>query len=237
MKAIIVDDERLARMELKKLLEKHADVNVVAECADYEEAVQKINDLGPDLVFMDIQLPGKNGFDIIQNISVNPEVIFVTAHDEFAIKAFEANALDYLLKPVDPERLADALQKVRQKALHPENFDREKILADDYVFIKDGERCWFIKSREIRLIESEGNYVRIYFGNQKPILLRSMNSLEEKLDPKIFFRASRKHIINFEFIETVFPWYNNGLLAKLKDGGEVEFSRRQAIRFKAIFGI
>jgi two-component system LytT family response regulator len=237
MKAIIVDDERLARMELKKLLEKHADVNVVAECADYEEAVQKINDLGPDLVFMDIQLPGKNGFDIIQNISVNPEVIFVTAHDEFAIKAFEANALDYLLKPVDPERLADALQKVRQKALQPENFDREKILADDYVFIKDGERCWFIKSREIRLIESEGNYVRIYFGNQKPILLRSMNSLEEKLDPKIFFRASRKHIINFEFIETVFPWYNNGLLAKLKDGGEVEFSRRQAIRFKAIFGI
>lgn len=237
MKAIIVDDERLARMELKKLLEKHADVNVVAECADYDEAVQKINDLGPDLVFMDIQLPGKNGFDIIQNISVNPEVIFVTAHDEFAIKAFEANALDYLLKPVDPERLADALQKVRQKAMQPENIEREKILADDYVYIKDVEKCWFIKSREIRLIESDGNYVRIYFGNQKPILLRSMNSLEEKLDPKIFFRASRKHIINFEFIESVFPWYNNGLLAKLKDGSEVEFSRRQAIRFKAIFGI
>lgn len=237
MKAIIVDDERLARMELKKLLEKHSDVSVVAECADYEDAVQKINDLGPDLVFMDIQLPGKNGFDIIQNISVNPEVIFVTAHDEFAIKAFEANALDYLLKPVDPERLADALQKIRQKVLQPENFDREKILADDYIFIKDGDRCWFIKSREIRLIESDGNYVRIYFGNQKPILLRSMNSLEEKLDPKIFFRASRKHIINFEFIESVFPWYNSGLLAKLKDGSEVEFSRRQAIRFKAIFGI
>lgn len=237
MKAIIVDDERLARMELKKLLEKHTDVNVVAECADYEEAVSKINELGPDLVFMDIQLPGKNGFDVIQNISVNPEIIFVTAHDEFAIKAFEANALDYLLKPIDPERLADALQKLRQKAFQPENFDREKIGADDYIFIKDGERCWFIKSREIRLIESDGNYVRIYFGNQKPILLRSMNSLEEKLDPKIFFRASRKHIINFEFIESVFPWYNNGLLAKLKDGSEVEFSRRQAIRFKAIFGI
>ncbi|MCX8081551.1 MAG: response regulator [Bacteroidia bacterium] len=237
MKAIIVDDERLARMELKKLLEKHSDVQIIGECADYEEAVQKINDLGPDLVFMDIQLPGKNGFDVIQNISVNPEIIFVTAHDEFAIKAFETNALDYLLKPVDPERLSEALQKFRQKELHPEKLGREKISADDFVFIKDGEKCWFVRCRDIRLFESDGNYVRIYFDNFKPILLRSLNSLEEKLDPKIFFRASRKHIINFEFIESIFPWYNNGLLAKMKDGKEVEFSRRQAIRFKAIFGI
>jgi two-component system LytT family response regulator len=237
MKTIIVDDERLARAELKKMLEKHPDVEIVGECATYEEAVEKINQLAPELVFMDINLPGKSGLNIIEDISVHPEVIFVTAHDEHAIRAFELNALDYLLKPVDPSRLSEALQKFRQKEMQAMQSSRDKILADDFIFIKDGEKCWFIKSRNIRLLESEGNYVRVYFDKFKPLLLRSMNYMEEKLDPKIFFRASRKHIINFEFIESINFWHNNGIIARMNDGREIEFSRRQAIRFKSVFGI
>ena len=173
-KAIIIDDERLARNELKKLLLEFPEVEVIGEAANANEGIEKIESLNPDLVFLDIQMPGKSGFDMLTQIERAPHVIFVTAYDEYALKAFEVNALDYLMKPVEPKRLADALLKVRQK-------DEEELLSynnrgllheNDQVFVKDGERCWFVKLSDVRLFESVGNYAKVFFGTNKPLILK-----------------------------------------------------------------
>jgi two-component system, LytTR family, response regulator len=237
MRTIIVDDERLARQELKSLLAEYKDIEIIAECANAEEAKQKINELKPDLVFMDIQMPGKTGLELLEEISSLPEVVFVTAYDEYAIKAFEINALDYLLKPVQPERLGETIKKLFHKEAG-EKKDNNSILAeDDHVFLKDGEKCWFVKLADLRLFESEGNYVRVLFNTSKPLILRSLNNLETRLPAKSFFRASRKHIVNLKYIDTIENWFNGGLMVKLKTGEQVEISRRQAVKLKDIMSL
>ncbi|MGE0567684.1 MAG: LytR/AlgR family response regulator transcription factor [Bacteroidia bacterium] len=232
MKVIIVDDERLARTELKSLLSEHKDIEVIAECANADEAKEMINSLKPDVVFLDINMPGKSGLELVEEISALPDVVFVTAYDEHAIKAFELNAFDYLLKPIDPLRLNETIKKlvIKESVIKPEN--NEILDTNDTIFIKDGEKCWFVKLENVRLFESEGNYVRVYFNNNKPLILRSLNNLETRLSEKNFFRASRKYIVNLNWIDTVEPWFNGGLMVKLKDGKEVEISRRQAVRLK-----
>ncbi|MEP6948384.1 MAG: response regulator [Ginsengibacter sp.] len=238
-KAIIIDDERLARNELKKLLLEFPEVEVIGEAANANEGIEKIESLNPDLVFLDIQMPGKSGFDMLTQIERAPHVIFVTAYDEYALKAFEVNALDYLMKPVEPKRLADALLKVRQK-------DEEELLSynnrgllheNDQVFVKDGERCWFVKLSDVRLFESVGNYAKVFFGNNKPLILKSLNALEERLDDKVFFRANRKHIINLRMIDKIEPYFNGGLLLDLTGGEKIEVSRRQAVKFKEMMSL
>src|SRR6478735_11256360 len=179
MRAIIIDDERLARTELRKLLQDFPEVEVVDEAANADEAINKIDTLQPDLVFLDIQMPGKTGFDMLAELERAPHVIFTTAYDEYALKAFEVNALDYLLKPVEPKRLADAIQKLHlqeereQGPMVPVNFNRSILSENDQVFVKDGERCWFVKLSDIRLFESVGNYAKVYFGPNKPLILKS----------------------------------------------------------------
>jgi two-component system, LytTR family, response regulator len=238
-KAIIIDDERLARNELKKLLLEFPEVEVIGEAANANEGIEKIESLNPDLIFLDIQMPGKSGFDMLTQIERAPHVIFVTAYDEYALKAFEVNALDYLMKPVEPKRLADALLKVRQK-------DEEELLSynnrgllheNDQVFVKDGERCWFVKLSDVRLFESVGNYAKVFFGNNKPLILKSLNALEERLDDKVFFRANRKHIINLRMIDKIEPYFNGGLLLDLTGGEKIEVSRRQAVKFKEMMSL
>ena len=243
MRAIIIDDERLARAELKKLLQDFPEVEVVDEAANAEEGIAKIENQRPDLIFLDIQMPGKTGFDMLSELERSPHVIFTTAYDEFALKAFEVNALDYLLKPVEPKRLADAIQKlqltegrtdVRQET---ENINNS-ILHENYqVFVKDGERCWFVKLSDIRLFESVGNYAKVFFGPNKPLILKSLNALEERLDEKFFFRANRKHIVNLRMIEKIEPYFNGGLLLELKGGEKIEVSRRQTVKFKEIMSL
>jgi two-component system, LytTR family, response regulator len=191
------------------------------------------------VVFLDIQMPGKNGFEVLEEVTFVPEVIFVTAHDEFALKAFEVNALDYLLKPVQGARLSDAIKKVgdriQKKANAPGKTDT---LGDnDQIFVKDGEKCWFVKLGEVRLFESEGNYVRLFFGTQRAMVLRSLNYLDERLNNKTFFRASRKHIINLQWVDSIESWFNGGLLVKLKGGESVEISRRQAVKLKEMMSL
>src|SRR3954469_19441934 len=158
IKAIIIDDERLARNELKKLLHDHADIEVIDEAANVDEGVEKIELQNPDLVFLDIQMPGKTGFQLLEELERAPHVVFTTAYDEYALKAFEVNALDYLLKPIEPKRLADAIHKVHivetKEAVNGENINRSLLTEGDQVFVKDGERCWFVKLSEIRLFES-----------------------------------------------------------------------------------
>lgn len=237
MKAIIIDDERLARQELKSLLASHKEIEIIAECADAEDAKQKINELKPDIIFCDIQMPGKTGLELVEEISGAVDVVFVTAYDEYAIKAFELNAFDYLLKPVQSERLAETVKKLSIKETVTKTENVSPLNESDTVFIKDGEKCWFVKLSDIRLFESEGNYVRVYFETFRPLILRSLNSLESRLNEKEFFRASRKHIINLNFIASVESWFNGGLNVKLKDGKEVEISRRQAVKLKDMMSL
>ncbi|KAB2908217.1 MAG: response regulator [Ignavibacteriales bacterium] len=241
MKAIIVDDERLARNELKRLLSEYPDIEVVDEAANVDEGVEKIKHHEPDVVFLDIQMPGKSGFDLLEELDRSPRVIFTTAYDEYAIKAFEFNALDYLLKPIEPARLSEAIKKVKIENPEDEELDIRKISkqlrSDDQVFVKDGDRCWFVKLEEVRLFESEGNYVRLFFRENKPLILKTLNYLDERLDSKTFFRANRKHIINLKYIENIEPWLNGGLLVKMKDGKKIEVSRRQSIKFKEMLSL
>jgi two-component system LytT family response regulator len=236
IKAIIIDDERLARNELKKLLEQHPEIEIIDEASNVDEGVEKIDLANPDLIFLDIQMPGKTGFDLLAELERAPKVIFTTAYDEFALKAFEVNALDYLLKPIDPKRLADAIQKLQaeielERASLSGN-TRGPLSESDQVFVKDGEKCWFVKLEEIRLFESVGNYAKVYFSTNKPLILKSLNALEERLDEHVFFRANRKHIINLHWIEKIEPYFNGGLLVELKGGEKIEISRRQTVKFK-----
>jgi two-component system, LytTR family, response regulator len=242
MRAIIIDDERLARTELRKLLQDYPEVEVVDEAANADEGINKIDTLQPDLVFLDIQMPGKTGFDMLAELERAPHVIFTTAYDEYALKAFEVNALDYLLKPIEPKRLADAMQKlhvaeVKENHILPENFNQSILTEVDQVFVKDGERCWFVKLSDIRLFESVGNYAKVFFGGNKPLILKSLNALEERLDQKTFFRANRKHIVNLRMIDKIEPYFNGGLLLELKGGEKIEVSRRQTVKFKEMMSL
>lgn len=237
IKSIIIDDERLARAELKKLLQEFSDVAVIDEAANANEGIDKIETQNPDLIFLDIQMPGKTGFDLLGELEKAPHVIFTTAYDEYALKAFEVNALDYLLKPIEPKRLKDAIQKVQYEMIKERDdangiINRGPLTEKDQVFVKDGERCWFVKLSEIRLFESVGNYAKVFFANNKPLILKSLNALEERLDDRIFFRANRKHIINLRWIEKIEPYFNGGLLVELKGGEKIEVSRRQTVKFK-----
>ena len=242
MRAIIIDDERLARAELRKLLQDFPEVEVVDEAANAEEGISKIEAQNPDLIFLDIQMPGKTGFDMLASLERSPNVIFTTAYDEYALKAFEVNALDYLLKPVEPKRLADAIQKLhyvesKESAGNGEHINRSLLSENDQVFVKDGERCWFVKLSDIRLFESVGNYAKVFFGNNKPLILKSLNALEERLDEKTFFRANRKHIVNLRMIDKIEPYFNGGLLLELKGGEKIEVSRRQTVKFKEMMSL
>ncbi len=243
MKVIIIEDERLAREELKSLLKEFDSITIIGEASNAEEGVELIRTLKPDLIFLDIQMPGMDGFEMLKQLDEIPKVIFVTAYDNFALQAFEVNALDYLLKPVDPERLRDAVLKVQQPeeefetVLNKPGNQTGKLSKGDRVFIKDGEKCWFIDVETIRIFESDGNYVKVYFDKSRALILRSLNGLEDRLDPKLFFRANRKFIINLNWIVSIENWFNGGLQVTMKNDEKVEISRRQAIRFKELMSI
>jgi two-component system LytT family response regulator len=243
MRAIIIDDERLARAELRKLLQEFPEIEIVDEAGNVEEGISKIDTHNPDLIFLDIQMPGKTGFDLLAEVDKAPQVIFTTAYDEYALKAFEVNALDYLLKPVEPKRLADAIHKLNagengnSQAGYISQENKSLLTEEDQVFVKDGDRCWFVKLSEIRLFESVGNYAKVFFGTNKPLILKSLNALEERLDEKTFFRANRKHIVNLRLIEKIEPYFNGGLLLELKGGEKIEVSRRQTVKFKEMMSL
>ncbi|EON79138.1 two-component system, regulatory protein [Lunatimonas lonarensis] len=244
MRALIVDDERLARKELINLLSNHDKVEVVGEALNVDDAKEKIEQLQPDVIFLDIQMPEKTGFDLLEELDHVPLVVFTTAYDEFAIQAFQVNALDYLLKPVEPARLSETLSKLEKKMEELKKEQNEssevapqKLSLSDQVFVKDGDRCWFVKLANVRLFESDGNYIKVYFDNNKPMIHKSLNALDERLDEKSFFRASRKHIINLSWVDTIEPWFNGGLVVTLKGGDRIEVSRRQAARFKDLMSL
>jgi two-component system LytT family response regulator len=242
MKTLIIDDERLARQELKNMLSHFDEIEVVGEAANADEAFELIEQSNPDLIFLDIQMPGKDGFELLQELNSVPKVVFVTAYDEYALKAFEVNAMDYLVKPVQPERLKETIRKLAEDFEKEGKFkgkgsSRSNLTGLDQVFVKDGDKCWFVKLSDIRMFESDGNYVKVYFHNYRPLIHKSLNALEEKLDNREFFRASRKFIINLKWVENIESWFNGGLMVSLKGGDKLEISRRQAVKFKEMMSL
>ncbi|UII28199.1 response regulator [Fulvivirga maritima] len=235
MKAFVVDDSRLARNELKRLLKEFDHVNVIGEAANAMEAKEKIETEKPELVFLDIQMPGKNGFELLEELEHMPYIIFTTAYDEYAIKAFEYNALDYLQKPIQKDRLAGAVSKVGEKISKDEaKEDGDRMTANDQVFVKDGDNCWFVQLANVRMLEVDGNYTKLYFDEHKPMIPRTLNYLESRLDTKTFFRANRQQIINLKWVERIEPWFSGSIKIYMKGGQEVDVSRRQTQRFKEL---
>ena len=233
IRCVIVEDSRLARNELKELIKQHDDLQIVGEAENVDAGVELIQGERPDLLFLDINMPEKDGFELLEMLDEVPITIFTTAYDEYAIKSFEYNALDYLLKPVSAKRFDMALEKVRAKLDESQNSSKERKLSESsQIFIKDGESCWLVKIGDISLFEIVGNYTRVFFEDKKPLLYKSLNQVEEKLPEESFFRANRQQIININYIENVVLWFNGKLKLTLKNGEEVEVSRRQSYIFK-----
>ena len=235
--AIIVEDSRLARNELKDLLKEIPEVEIIAEAENADVAFELISSQNPDLIFLDIQLPGKDGFQLLEMLENVPMVVFTTAFDEFAIKSFEYNTLDYLMKPINSKRLSQAIEKVKLKLAEKTEKQDQKLDLEDQIFIKDGEKCWMVKISEIYLFEVEGNYTKVFFRNEKAVLTRSLNVIEKKLPQEKYFRANRNTIFNINYIQNIENWFSGNLMIKLPNDNEVEISRRQAVLFKEIYGI
>jgi two-component system LytT family response regulator len=224
MRALIVDDERVARRELRRLLEAHPEIEIIGEAANGDEALALIQKNEPDLVFLDIEMPGMTGFDLLERLREVPDVIFTTAYDQHALKAFEVNALDYLLKPIVPQRLAAALQKVRG----------HRVQFRDQIFLREGERCWIVRTANIEILESEGNYTRVFFGKERPLIAGSLAAFEQRLDSATFFRASRRHVINLNDIRSAGLDAGGNLVVTMRCGESVPLSRRQSSELRKI---
>lgn len=234
IKAIIVDDERLAREELKYMLRTFPDVEIQSEARNSTEAKSQIESLKPDLLFLDISMPQKNGFELLEELSHLPKIIFVTAHDQYAVKAFEKNALDFLVKPTNNERLAKTIAKVKKEIeLEKSNYSE----AHQQIFLKDGDQCYLIPYSSIYLIESVGNYSKFLFDTRFCLMHRSLSHVESKVPSSLFFRANRKHIINMNFVVHINSEYKGGIEVTLMNEMKIEISVRNAVKFKRIMGI
>lgn len=242
IRTIIVEDSRLARNELRELIKQHPEIDVIAEAENVDQAYELITKLQPHLIFLDINMPGKDGFQLLEMLDDVPMVVFTTAFDEYAIRSFEYNALDYLLKPINEKRFADAVEKVKLKLVAqvqvPEaSLSQGMLNENSQIFIKDGEKCWLVKATDIQLCEIVGNYTRVYFNGNRPLIYKSLNQVEERLPQHIFFRANRQQIINLQYIQSVDNALSGKLAALMQNGIEVEISRRQSVLFKDMLSL
>jgi two-component system LytT family response regulator len=257
MRTVVVDDEPLARRRLARLLEAQDGIDVVAVCATGRDAVRAVREHAPDLLFLDVQMPELDGFGVLRELGGEglPQVVFVTAYDQYAIRAFEVHALDYLLKPYTPARLATAVQRAARQLQAPraapaerlaellEHLERERRALDarlsgggaasapaqghtTRLLVKDGERMFFVPVERIDWLEAEGNYVRLHCGREAHLVRATLSGMEEQLDPSRFTRIHRSTIVNLDRVKEVRPWFAGDYLVKLHDGGELRLSRR-----------
>ncbi|WP_428224278.1 LytR/AlgR family response regulator transcription factor [Flavobacterium sp.] len=236
IQTIIVEDSRLARNELKELIKNHSEIEVIAEAENVDKAYELITQYKPDLIFLDINMPEKDGFELLEMLDNVPVTVFTTAFDEYAIKSFEYNALDYLMKPVSASRFAKAVEKVKEKVTAQQEQAEQKLQSTNQIFIKDGEKCWLVKIADIYLFEVEGNYTQVHFNNEKALLNKSLNQIEKKL-PTEFFKANRNQIINTNYIKNIDLWFSGNLLVHLNEDTKVEISRRQTSLFKELMSL
>ncbi|ABD82988.1 LytR/AlgR family response regulator transcription factor [Saccharophagus degradans] len=249
MKAYVVEDSRLARKELTDLLAEHTELNLVGDSGRADEAIEQINKLRPQLVFMDINMPGKDGFQVLEALDYSPRIIFVTAYADYAIKSFDYDTVDYLLKPISAERLQKALDKLQREPTQQADREAEPNYTDtpvdttaqleekSRIFIKDGDQCHLVELAKIIRFESCGNYTQVYFDSKKAFVYRALSKIEERLPDLTFFRASRQHIVNLEFVTDIQPWVNGGYQLTLKNGEQIAVSRRHATRLKEILSL
>jgi two-component system LytT family response regulator len=235
MRALIIEDSELARFELRHLLRAHPHIEIVGEAADVQSALSQLQSLGPDVVFMDIDLPDGTAFDLLEQLERIPQLVFTTAFDAYALQAFAYNTIDYLLKPIEPQRLAQAIDKLRPLPAVAE--PSGSLHADSPLYLKDGDKTYLLRVKEIRLIEAVGNYSRVYFGKHSPLIYRALTAVEARLNPADFFRCSRQHLINLAWVDEVMPWSNSTLRLRLRDGQEIEVSRRQSLRLKELLSL
>ena len=234
MRALIIDDERLARSALRRLLNQHREVQIVGEAANPDEAIRAVHKMSPDVLFLDVEMPGGSGFDLLERLEDVPAVIFTTAYDEYAVRAFEVSALDYLVKPITAERLSAALGRA-QRALAANL--KEPSNARHQIFVRDGERCWIVRLTDISLMESEGSYTRLHFGGNAPLVYRSLTAIETRLSPATFFRANRSQIVNLGWIEAVENDIDGRLSVRLRNGKQIEISRRQSRSLRGLLSL
>lgn len=235
LKAVIVEDSRLARNELKELLKEHNQIKLIGEAENADNGFELINKTNPDLLFLDIHMPGKDGFELLEMLDHVPTTVFTTAFDEYAIKSFEYNAFDYLLKPINPKRFSKTIEKIieqHQNGVEKDDAPKNELSIEKQIFIKEGERCWLVKVKDITLFEIVGNYTRVFFENNKPLIYKSLSQIEEKLPETLFFRANRQQIININHVKKVVAWFNGKLKIEMQSGEEIEISRRQSYIFK-----
>lgn len=235
----LVDDEHLAISELKYLLKEFPELDIIGTATSPNEAINQIQKIKVDLLFLDIQMPGLNGFDLLESLQDVPKVVFVTAYDQYAVKAFEINALDYLLKPIHPQRLKYAIDKIKAEFLATTETTPkfEKLNPERRLFLRSGDRCFFVHIFQILHIESEGNYSWVTFEKERIQVRSSLNQWVDKLPEPLFFRANRKEILNTDEIIEIEPWFNNTLLVKMRGGKSIELSIRQSLRFKELMGL
>jgi two-component system LytT family response regulator len=247
---LIADDEPLARQRLRTLLDGEPDIDVIAECSNGEEAVRAVRQQNPDLVFLDVQMPVRDGFGVLEALTPSPlpAVIFVTAHDRYALKAFEVHALDYLLKPFDRERFGKALDRARARLRQNSGHDVDRrllaLLADvrpvrpavERLIVKSGGKVSFVRTDEIDWIEAAGNYLRLHVGNDVHLLRETMSSLEARLDPRVFVRIHRSTMVNIERIRELQPSFHGDYVVSLRDGTELTLSRGCREKLQGVLG-
>lgn len=234
LKAAIIEDSRLARNELKELIKAYKEIELIGEAENVDDGFNLINKEKPDLLFLDINMPEKDGFELLEMLDEVPITIFTTAFDEYAIKSFEYNAFDYLLKPINQKRFSRSIDRILEKEnTMPRTRTQDRGMSlDKQIFIKDGEKCWLVKIKNISFFEIVGNYTRVYFEANKPLIYKSLAQIEEKLPSDVFFRANRQQIININHVKKVVSWFNGKLKIEMNSGEEIEISRRQSYVFK-----
>lgn len=227
---MIVDDERLARAAIRRLLAPHRDVEIVAEAANADQAATFLRATRLDVMFLDIEMPGRSGLELLEVLAVTPPVIFTTAYSEYAVQAFELSAVDYLVKPIEAERLAVTLARVRRLVASA----GASAGSVRRLFLREGVRCWVVGLDRIRLLESVRNSTRVYFDAERVLVYRSLAAFEAILDPQMFFRVSRSHVINVTAVASLVVDEHRGVEAILRSGERVEVSRRRARRLRAL---
>src|ERR1044072_2397197 len=228
LKALIVDDERLTRDEIRRHLSNWPEIEIVGEAANITDAANMIGQLQPEIIFLDVQMPGGSGFDLLESLDTVPQVIFTTAFNHYAVQAFDVDAIDYLVKPIREERFAKTIERTRARLAS----EGEEHPGEQTIFIKEGERCHFIKVSQISWIESSGNYARLYFEGSKALVKRSLNHLEKILAADQFFRVNRTAIININYISKIKPLHDGRLDVSLQGGQTFTVSGRQSAALK-----
>jgi len=235
---VVIEDSRLARLELKALLEGYPQLDVVGEADTVKNAVELIETHSPDLLFLDIHLPGGSGFDVLSSLKKVPIVIFTTAFASYALESFEHNTIDYLLKPILPEKLQRAIQKAEIFLKKDDNATSiKKLDSTDKIFIKDRSLSWLVAIQEIRMFESKGNYTQVFFNNCRPLFQKSLHQVFDSLKDGLFLRANRKQLVNIQWVSEIIKKPDGKLILKLASGEEVLVSRRQMSKIKSFYSL